>query len=66
MIDAENIMKRFEEGETFLDLFHILFELLEVLPENPQAYEVYHVSNALEQAQDALSESQSVEEKILT
>ena len=65
MIDAENIMKRFEEGETFIDLFSIVYELLEILPENPQSYEVYHVSNAVEEAEDILSESQSIEDKIL-
>jgi len=66
MIDAENIMRRFEAGETFFELFDILREILDVLPENPQSYEIYTVSRADETAQDILSESQSIEEKILS
>lgn len=64
-IDAENILRRFEEGETFFDLFHIISEILEILPENPQSYEVYTASNALEEAEDILSEAESTQEKIL-
>jgi len=66
MIDAENVMQRFEAGETFFELFDILREILDVLPENPQSYEIYSVSHADETAQDILSESQATQEKILS
>ena len=65
MIDAENIAKRFEEWDSFIDAFMLLYELLEILPENPQSHEVYQASDALENAEDILTQSENIEEKIL-
>ncbi len=65
-IDAESILERFENGETFLDFFTLIFEILEILPENPQGHEVYTVSNSLEEAEKLLSKASSTQEKILS
>lgn len=65
-IDAESILERFENGETFFDFFTLIIEILEILPENPQSYEVYTVSNSLEEAEKLLSKASSTQEKILS
>lgn len=65
-IDAENILERFELWETFFELFNVIREILDILPENPQSHEIYTASNALEEAENILSEAEVTKEKILS
>ena len=64
-IDAENILRRFEEWESFYDFFEIIFEILEILSENPQDYEIYSITNALEDTEDLVSQAETTQQKIL-
>lgn len=42
-IDAKIILERFEAWENFDDYFFLLFELLEIIDENPDSEEIYSV-----------------------
>ena len=64
-IDVENILERFESGDTFLDLFLLLFQLLEVIQENPQSSEVYHIATLEETAKSIVVEAEETRKKIL-
>jgi len=65
-IDADNILERFEQWETFFEFFDIMREILDILSENPQSYEIYTISNTLEEAKNIVSEAELTREKILS
>jgi len=64
-IDAEIIIKRFEDGEGFDDYFLLLFQLLEVIDENPDGEEVYHILKLEEDTQKLVYTAEETKKKIL-
>lgn len=64
-IDAEIIIKRFEDGEGFDDYFLLLFQLLEVIDENPDGEEVYHILKLEEDAEKLVYTAEETKKKIL-
>lgn len=64
-IDAENILRRFEEWELFEDYFMILFKLLEVIDENPDGEEIYNILDIEEETQAVVHDAEQTKEKIL-
>lgn len=64
-IDAELMLRRFEEGEYFEDFFMLLFKLLEVINENPDGEEVFSTLKLLDDTEGWVLEAEATKQKIL-
>lgn len=64
-IDADILLEKFENLDTFYDLYLLIYRLFETLDENPQSAELYQCIESQEELNTLLDKSQTNEEKIL-
>jgi len=64
-INAQILLDRFEAGESFDDFFMILFQLLEVINEDPNGEEIYSILKLDEELQDVVFSAEENKQKIL-
>lgn len=64
-INAQIILERFEAGESFEDFFMSLFQLLEIIQEDPNGEEIYSILKLDEEIQDDVFTAEENKQKIL-
>lgn len=64
-IDAEKILERFENGESFEDYFFLIYQLMEVIDENPDGEEIFQLIDKEDEAESLVVEAEENTKKIL-
>ena len=64
-IDAEKMLQKFESWESFEDFFIMLYELMEIVGENPEGKEVFSLLDDTEETQEEVISAEETKKKIL-
>ena len=64
-IDAERILQQFESCESFEDFFLMLYKLMEIVDENPNAKEIFTTLDLVEETEEEVLSAEQTKKKIL-